>query len=397
MTDPRPLVLIVDDQPVNLNLLATALDRDFAVQMAANGPDALALARRPPHPEMILLDVMMPDMDGYAVCAALKADPLTADISVIFITARTDAESETTALRAGAVDFIHKPINPEVVLARVHSQHELARHRYHLEALVHARTLELAEARDAAESANRAKTALLRNVSHEMLTPLNHINGMSYVLGRELPPGRAREHLATIDQAACGLLGLVRRLLDLASLEASQFRLDPQAFAVREMLEQALADYREPARAKGLDLDLVVEPAVPNQLIGDAGRLSQILGQLLDNAVKFTSAGGIRLTVAAGERTRTALRLRFSVEDTGIGMAPEVAAGLFQRFRQGDDSLTRAYTGLGLGLALCQRLVALMGGEIGLTSSEGQGQGQGTTASVCVPLGTDDAVALTGS
>ena len=393
MSDSRPLVLIVDDQPLDLNLLAKALDRDFAVQLATNGADALALARRQPYPDLILLDVIMPEMDGYAVCAALKADPLTADIPVIFITVRTDAESETRALTAGGADFLHKPIYTDVVRARVHLQHELVLYRRHLEALVQARTRELAEARDAAESANRAKTAFLRNVSHGMLTPLNHITGMTYLLGRDIPPGGGPEHLAAIDRAARELSGMVQRLTDLASLEASQLRLNPQAFAVREMLEQTLADYREPARAKGLGLDLTVEPAVPDRLVGDAGRLRQILGQLLDNAVKFSSAGRIRLTVAAGVRTRTALRLCFSVEDSGIGMAHSVAAGLFQQFRQGDDSLTRAYPGLGLGLALCQRLVTLMGGEIGLTSAEGQG----TTARVCVPLGTDDAAAPTGN
>ena len=122
MSDARPLVLIVDDQPVNLNLLARALDRDFAVQMATNGPDALALARRPPHPDLILLDVMMPGMDGYAVCAALKADPLTADIPVIFITARTDTGSELQALAQGAADFIHKPLDPTLVSLRARLQ-----------------------------------------------------------------------------------------------------------------------------------------------------------------------------------------------------------------------------------------------------------------------------------
>lgn len=389
MTETRPLVLIVDDQPVNLNVLAGALDNAFAVQMSTNGPEALALARRPPYPEVILLNVMMPGMDGYEVCAALKADPLTADIPVIFITAKTDAESETAALRAGAVDFIHKPINSEVVRTRVHLHHELARHRHQLEDLVEARTRELAQARDAAESADRAKTALLGNVSHEMLTPLNQITGMSYVVGREVPPGRGQRAVATIDQAARELLRMVQCLLDLASLESMALCLDHQAFAVREMLEQALADYREPAQAKGLSLALVVEPTVPERMLGDAARLRQILGQLLDNAVKFSSSGGIRLTVVAGEQTRTTRRLYFRVEDTGIGMTPEVAAGLFQHFRQGDDSLTRAYPGLGLGLALCQRLVALMGGEIDLTST----QGQGTTASVWVPLGTIDAAA----
>ena len=125
MPDSRPRVLIVDDQPVNLSLLATALTPCFAVQLATNGADALALARGASAPEVILLDVMMPGMDGFAVCAALKADPLTADIPVIFITASTDAESESSALARGAADFIHKPLDASVVSRRVGLQVQL--------------------------------------------------------------------------------------------------------------------------------------------------------------------------------------------------------------------------------------------------------------------------------
>ncbi|EIC21793.1 diguanylate cyclase (GGDEF) domain-containing protein [Thiorhodovibrio frisius] len=128
--DGRPLILIVDDQPVNLQLLAEVLDRQFHVMAATNGADALALARRAPYPDLILLDVMMPEMDGYAVCAALKRDPLTAMIPVIFITARNDAPSETRALAQGAVDFISKPINPTLVRMRVRLQLRL-RQREH--------------------------------------------------------------------------------------------------------------------------------------------------------------------------------------------------------------------------------------------------------------------------
>lgn len=118
-SDTRPLVLVVDDQPVNLQLLAEILDRQFAVMVATNGPDALALARRRPYPDIILLDVMMPGMDGYQVCATLKRDPHTANIPVIFVSARTDAPSETRALAQGAADFITKPINPTLVRMRI--------------------------------------------------------------------------------------------------------------------------------------------------------------------------------------------------------------------------------------------------------------------------------------
>lgn len=383
MNDERPVLLIVDDQPTNLSLLANVLQADYRIKAATNGADALALARQAPVPEVVLLDAMMPDMDGYAVCEALKQDPVTAEIPVIFITGRTDAASETRALEEGAVDFIHKPINPSVVRARVRVHRELARYRQHLEELVQARTLELAQARDDAESANRAKTAFLGNASHEMLTPLNHITGMSYLLGRKLPPGGGQEHLATIDQATGNLLKLVKRLLDLTNLESNQLRLEPKAFASRDWIEQTVEAHRRQAVAKGLDLEWLSDPGLPDTLIGDPERLGQILAQLLDNAVKFSDSGRIRVSVTSGERKRSRLQVCFRVEDTGPGLPPEFLAGQPQPFRLGDDSLTRQHSGLGLGLALSQRLVALMGGEIHFSGSPGTG----TTAAFQIELG----------
>lgn len=382
MPDTRPLILAVDDETLSLKALATALDRDFAVQMVTNGPEALVLARRPPYPELILLDVRMPEMDGHAVCAALKADPLTAGIPVIFLTAQTDAASETAALRAGAADFIHKPINPEVVRARVRLQRELAQHRHHLENLVHERTLELAQARDAAESANRAKTAFLRNASHEMRTPLNQITGMAYLLRRSLSAPRDQVWLDALQQAAQDLLRLVSDLLDFANLEARELVLEAQPFDPRALLAGVVGEYATAALAKGLNLVTAIDPDLPARLIGDPQRLRQVLLRLLDNAVKFSGQGRIELRVRADERQGLKLQVHFEVIDQGIGMDEALATRVFQRFRAGDDSTTRPYPGLGLGLALCRRLVRLMSGEIRLASVPGLG----TAVNFRVPL-----------
>ena len=405
MMDERPVLLLVDDQPTNLKALAALLQQDYQIKVATNGADALILAAQEPRPELILLDVMMPRMDGYAVCAALGRAPVTAGIPVIFITARTDAESETQALAGGAVDFIHKPFNPAVVRARVRlhrtlgantraledANAELARHRTQLEDLVRARTAELAQARDAAEGANRAKSAFLRNVSHEMRTPLNHITGSSYLLRRELPAELGRERLATLDQAARRLLDMVDSVLDLARIESDQLELVNQPFQVGELLDGVVGDYQAAAAAKGLVLVAEIDPRLPPRLTGDPGRLRQILGALVDNAVKFSHQGRIRLRVEAGEAQGSALRLWFRVEDSGVGMPREVAAELFTAFRQGDSSLRREYSGLGLGLALCQRLVALMGGEISLSSTPGEG----TIASFWILLGVAESAPAT--
>ena len=385
MSDDRPLVLIVDDEPITLQLLAEALHADYRVKVASNGPDALALARRVPAPEVILLDVRMPGMDGYAVCTAIKEETATAAIPVLFITAQTDADSETVALAGGAADYIHKPINPAVVRARVRAQCELAQYRQRLEDLVHTRTLELAQARDAAESANRAKSAFLANVSHEMRAPLNRIAETAYLLQREVPEARGRELLAKNEQAARHLLDLVNNLLDLAHIETGQLQVERREFDLLELLDEvALAqDSRDPIAAKGLQFVREIDPAVPTILTGDPARLRQVLDQLLSNAVKFSEQGRIVLRVHPRKAGADRLSVRFEVQDQGIGVSPELQSGLFQRFNQGDNALTRKLGGTGLGLVLCQRLVALMGGEIDLVGTPGQG----TTVGFWVPLG----------
>jgi len=384
MNDDRPVLLIVDDEPLNLECLADVLQADYRVKVATDGATALHLARLAPVPDLILLDVMMPGLDGYAICAALKGDAVTAAIPVIFITARTDAESETLALTGGAVDFIHKPINPTVVRSRVRLHHELLQHRHRLEDLVQTRTLELARARDAADSANRAKDAFLSNISHEFRTPLGQITGLAHLLRKEVEGSRGREFLATIDQAARHLLDLVNDVIDLSRVEAGRIEIAALEFDLGAMLRQFVQDRRDLTTTTGLSLVPDLDTGLPGTVTGDPARLRQVLGQLLDNAVKFSTRGPIRLRVQPGEVEGGQRWVRFEVQDQGIGITPEVQSGLFQLFHQGDNSLARRYGGTGLGLALSRRLVAAMGGELDLVSTPGQG----TTIGFRVPLGT---------
>ena len=382
-----PRLLIVDDTPTNIEVLLGMLEDDYDVSFATSGRQALDLLALEAKPDLILLDVMMPEMDGYSVCEALKGDPATRSIPVIFVTAKTDTESEMQALSSGAVDFIHKPVNQAVVRARVAlhlelerraqaltmANAELAQHRDHLEELVLARSRELAEARDEAEAANRAKSAFLANMGHELRTPLNHILGQTYLLRRDTPDEVIRERLGLIERPARHLLQIINDLLDLSRLEADRIRLEVDDFELPALCVRLEDRHRAVASAKGLTIISTVAPALPACLQGDRHRLEQILDNLLNNAVKFSQQGQIAVRACLGEVHEGGVTVRFEVEDEGIGIAPEVQAHLFQPFYQGDGTTTRRYQGTGLGLALCQRLVSLMAGAIGVESRPRQG------------------------
>lgn len=243
----------------------------------------------------------------------------------------------------------------------------LLRERNHLNA-------ELAIRADDADAANRAKSAFLANMSHELRTPLNHIVGFASLLKRDVSSETGLSRLAHISEAAHDLLGLINDILDLSRIEASRLQIACTAYEPITVLDQALHQGHEAAMHKRLDLVRLIEPGLPERLRGDPVRLGQVLGHLLDNAIKFSEPGGQVTLRVRQEASELGLPLiRFEIEDQGIGVGPALQDGLFELFNQGDNSPTRRYGGVGLGLALSRRLVALMSGEIGFSSSPGGG------------------------
>jgi len=355
-------VLIVDDVQLNLDLIKEILsEQGYMIATAKNGRSAIAKAKAHKF-DLILLDVVLPDIDGFEVCSHLKSSPQTQDIPIIFLTAKREKDFLVKGFQLGAVDYIPKPFSREELLARVNLHLTLRKTQE-----------ELIRAKELAEAAGHAKSTFLTNMSHEIRTPMNGIIGMVDILKRTQLNSEQLEFLDIIEISGESLLVIINDILDFSKIESGQISLESIRFYLAYEMGEILKMLKDKADQKRLKISLDIAPNVPEMLIGDPLRLKQIVMNLCNNAIKFTSEGYVKIRIEAMSSSENKIRLKFEIEDSGIGISPDNQKKLFKSFTQADGSTTRKFSGTGLGLVISKNLIQLMNGDIGIISEEGKG------------------------
>ncbi|MDM8545468.1 ATP-binding response regulator [Candidatus Venteria ishoeyi] len=388
------VIAVVDDNLTNLNLLRSILEFSECVVHSFVDGNSFLQAMPNLQPDLVLLDIMLPDISGYTLCERLKTDVNTMNIPIIMISALNEVDDKLKAFSMGAVDYISKPFYDQEVLARVAThlklralqqrmskeveerkaaQQSLQETHDVLETRVAERTEELNELNNALSKTLNFKEEFLSLMSHELHTPLNAIFGLAEALqdgiyGEVTPLQQQR--LIMIQKSGKQLLQLIDTILNFSKLSKTQLNLQ-HAIDLEKIFSDSLAGVAQDAEQKHLVVKQQFNALTQSRVYLDAPRLQQIVDKLLSNAIKFTPEGGeigLEASLLSAER-----QLLLTVWDTGIGIKQEDQEKVFQPFLQLDHSLARQYEGLGLGLALVSNLVKLHGGSVELNSKAGAG------------------------
>lgn len=372
VTQDKPCILLVDDEPKNIQLLGNLLrEYGYTIEFATSGMDALRwLSMR--LFDLILLDIMMPEMDGYDVCKRLKSNPITRGIPVIFLTAKTDAEGIARGFSLGAVDYVTKPFQKEELLARVKTHLTLQEQQRTLDRyadLLEEKNLELRQKNLRLEESNANKDKFFSLIAHDLKSPMTGFLSLAELFENtdDMQPEQFKEFIRQFRASAENLFQLLENLLTWARIQRGLIEHAPQWANLGDMIHQNITLMAQNARQK--KIALVNSVAREVFVYADTHMLEAIIRNLLSNALKFTKPGGsVDITTAdAGDFVTV------SVSDNGIGMTEEKCVKLFQIGMKIQSKGTADEKGTGLGLILCREFVEKNGGAIGVESRPERG------------------------
>ncbi len=370
-------ILIVDDTPENVTVLGEYLN-EYKIKVALDGKKALSILESGTIPSIILLDIMMPEMDGYEVCTRIKMNPLTKDIPIVFITAMTELKDKIKGFQLGAVDYITKPFQLEEVKSRIDTHVYLSFLRMQLqnttnilEQMVEERTEELIIERNKAEEASKLKSHFLALMSHELRTPMAGILGFSEALADEIENPVHQDFARSIHDAGMRLKETLESILKFSKLESRSQITRPEVFNLSDRIKDLSINHRLNASVKGLNFFIKDELKCPNVFL-DKTMFDIILNNLIGNAIKYTETGSVTVELYE-EKDELSTCHCIKVMDTGIGIAKDKHEIIFDEFRQVDEGMKRNFEGVGLGLSLVRKYILLLNGKLELDSDLGKG------------------------
>lgn len=368
-------ILVVDDTPENISIIGEYLS-PYQVKVATSGLKALHIAETTDL-DLILLDIKMPDMDGYEVCRKLKENPKTKEIPVIFLTVMSETMDKVKGFNLGAVDYITKPFQIDEVKSRIETHLTLSAYRklllnvnQELEKKIEARTRELLFAKNKAEEASRLKSYFLGLVSHELKTPMIGIIGFSEILVDEIEDENLKAYAAAAQQSAKRLEATLSSILNLAEYYANKQTIKLIPINLNKRIKSLLSHLEKNAELKNLDFVLTDEEELTTAM--DWAMLDVIINNVVGNAIKYTEKGKIEIRLYKETRNNNRYDC-ICVSDSGIGIPDEKQSTIFEEFRQVDESFTRNFQGIGLGLSLVKKFIDLHDGIIELKSCPGKG------------------------
>ena len=371
-------ILIVDDREENLLTLEGILDNpELNIIKATSGNEALGLLLDN-EISMILLDVQMPEMDGFETAEIIRSNEKTKYIPIIFVTAISkQREYVFKGYKTGAIDYLYKPLDLEILQSKIAAYIEFFKQKFEVEQTkkeLEKTIIELNKAKQITEEATLAKSSFLANMSHEIRTPLNGIIGMAdLALMDENNTESQTERLNDIRQSGESLLDIINEILDISKIEANKLILEEVEFNTRDLIKKIEKLLSVKTFRKELEFTTNISSDMPDILIGDPLRIRQILINLAGNAIKFTNKGSVSINVKLLKKEKNNLKIEFSVEDTGIGISKEKIAYLFESYSQAEKSTARRHGGTGLGLTISKKLVEMMDGTIEVESEIGKG------------------------